>query len=63
MRRVVREMHCREFTIVYGLTEASPGITQTTTDDPLERKVTTVGRPCHTRKSRSSIRTPAAFPR
>ena len=44
MRRVIREMHCTELTICYGLTEASPVITQTTTDDTLERKVTTVGR-------------------
>ena len=44
MRRVIREMHCSELTICYGLTEASPVITQTTTDDTLERKVTTVGR-------------------
>jgi fatty-acyl-CoA synthase len=45
MRRVVEKMHCSELTIVYGLTEASPGITQTTPEDPLELKVTTVGRP------------------
>jgi fatty-acyl-CoA synthase len=44
MRRVIREMHCTELTICYGLTEASPVITQTTTDDTLERKTTTVGR-------------------
>jgi fatty-acyl-CoA synthase len=44
MRRVVDKMNCRELTIVYGLTEASPGITQTSPDDPLELKVTTVGR-------------------
>ncbi len=45
MRRVVDKMHISELTIVYGLTEASPGITQTSPDDPLELKVTTVGRP------------------
>ena len=44
MRRVVDDMHCREMTIAYGLTEASPVITQTTTDDPLELRVATVGR-------------------
>jgi fatty-acyl-CoA synthase len=44
MRRVIREMHCPELTTVYGLTEASPGITQTTTEDTFERKTTTVGR-------------------
>ena len=36
-------MHAREITIAYGLTEASPVITQTTTDDPLERACETVG--------------------
>ncbi|MDD4128091.1 MAG: AMP-binding protein, partial [Methanomicrobium sp.] len=30
--------------IVYGQTETSPGVTMTTTNDPLERRVTTVGR-------------------
>lgn len=44
MKRVVTEMHCREVIIVYGLTEASPGITQTTISDPLELRVSTVGR-------------------
>jgi fatty-acyl-CoA synthase len=44
MRRVVSEMHCHELTIAYGLTEASPVITLTTTDDPIELRVTTVGR-------------------
>lgn len=44
MKRVVGEMHCREITIAYGLTEASPVITQTRTDDPIELRVNTVGR-------------------
>ncbi|MDK2880071.1 MAG: fatty-acyl-CoA synthase [Thermoanaerobacteraceae bacterium] len=44
MRQVVDEMNMREITIVYGLTEASPGCTQTTVDDPLEIRVSTVGR-------------------
>lgn len=44
MRRVVKEMNCRELTIAYGLTEASPVITQTTTTDPVETRVTTVGK-------------------
>jgi len=44
MRRVIAEMHLTELTIVYGLTEASPGITQTRRDDPLERRTGTVGR-------------------
>jgi fatty-acyl-CoA synthase len=44
MKRVVSQMHCREMTIAYGLTEASPVVTQTTPDDPIERRVTTVGK-------------------
>jgi fatty-acyl-CoA synthase len=44
MRRVVKDMNCRELTIAYGQTEASPVITQTTTDDPIEVRVTTVGK-------------------
>jgi len=45
MRQVVDRMGAREITIAYGQTEASPVITQTTTDDPLEIRVETVGRP------------------
>mgnify|MGYP002622732929 CR=1 FL=1 len=45
MRRVVSEMHMSEVTIAYGQTEASPVITQTRTEDPLELRVQTVGRP------------------
>ena len=44
MKRVVAEMHCPEITIAYGQTESSPVITQTTTDDSVELRVTTVGR-------------------
>ena len=44
MRRVIEEMNMREITIVYGLTETSPGMTQSRTDDPLEDRVKTVGR-------------------
>ncbi len=45
MRKVVEQMHMREVTIAYGLTEASPVITQTRTEDPVEVRVSTVGRP------------------
>jgi fatty-acyl-CoA synthase len=45
MQRVVNELGAREITIAYGLTEASPVITQTRTDDPLELRVKSVGRP------------------
>ena len=44
MRRVIDEMHAKDITIAYGLTEASPVMTQTRTDDPIEVKVGTVGR-------------------
>jgi len=45
MRQVIQRMGAREITIAYGQTEASPVITQTRTDDPLELRVETVGRP------------------
>jgi fatty-acyl-CoA synthase len=44
MRRVVSDMHMREVTIAYGMTETSPVSFQSRRDDPLERRVTTVGR-------------------
>jgi fatty-acyl-CoA synthase len=44
MRDVVSRMGASQMTIAYGQTEASPVITQTTTDDTVERRVTTVGR-------------------
>jgi fatty-acyl-CoA synthase len=44
MKKVVDQMHCREMTIAYGQTESSPVITQTRSDDSIERRVSTVGR-------------------
>jgi fatty-acyl-CoA synthase len=44
MRRAIGEMNLREITIIYGLTEASPGITQTLRDDTIEHRTQTVGR-------------------
>lgn len=44
MREVVEKMHMSEITIVYGQTESSPGCTMSSTDDPLEVRVATVGR-------------------
>jgi fatty-acyl-CoA synthase len=44
MRRVIADMHLPEMTIAYGLTEASPGITQTARDAGLDRRTQTVGR-------------------
>jgi fatty-acyl-CoA synthase len=43
MKRVVNEMHMPEVTICYGMTETSPVSTQTRRDDPLDRRVSTVG--------------------
>ncbi len=45
MRQVTSRMGARELTIAYGLTEASPVVTQSSTTDPLELRCETVGRP------------------
>lgn len=45
MKRVVEEMGAREIVIGYGLTESSSWITETRPDDPLELRVSTVGKP------------------
>jgi fatty-acyl-CoA synthase len=44
MKGTMEELHCN-VSIAYGLTEASPVITMTRFDDPIERRVETVGRP------------------
>ena len=44
MRRAVSQMHLSEITIAYGMTETSPVSFQTSIEDPLERRVSTVGR-------------------
>ena len=44
MKRVNNEMNMGEVTIAYGMTETSPVSFQSSTDDPLERRVSTVGR-------------------
>ncbi|WP_303723009.1 AMP-binding protein [Malonomonas rubra] len=43
MRQVMSKMHCTDITIAYGLTEASPVITQTRTDDSVAQRTGTVG--------------------
>ena len=43
MREVMDKMYMTEITSVYGLTETSPGMTQSKVDDPLEVRATTVG--------------------
>ena len=44
MRRVMERMHCRQITIGYGMTETSPISFQSAVDDPVDRRVSTVGR-------------------
>src|SRR3954453_5233256 len=44
MRRAVDRMHLSEITIAYGMTETSPVSFQSSTSDPIERRVSTVGR-------------------
>lgn len=43
MKKVMNDMGATEITIAYGQTEASPVITQTKTDDPIEKRVSSVG--------------------
>jgi fatty-acyl-CoA synthase len=44
MRKVIDVMHLSELTIAYGLTETSPGLTQTPRDANLAERTQTVGR-------------------
>ena len=44
MKAVIDKLNMAEVTIAYGMTETSPITTQTATDDPLEERVSTVGR-------------------
>ncbi|GAB6847163.1 AMP-binding protein [Paraburkholderia kururiensis] len=44
MKRVVSKMHLSEITIAYGMTETSPVSFQSSTQDPLDKRTTTVGR-------------------
>ena len=44
MRKVQSQMHMPEVTICYGMTETAPVSTQSATDDPLAKRVSTVGR-------------------
>lgn len=44
MKRVIAEMHMGEVTIAYGMTETSPVSFQSSVDDPVDRRVNTVGR-------------------
>src|SRR5205085_2391498 len=44
MKQVQSSMHMPEVTICYGMTETSPVSTQSSWNDPLDRRVSTVGR-------------------
>ncbi len=44
MKRVVSQMHLSEITIAYGMTETSPVSCQSSTDTPLDKRVSTVGK-------------------
>jgi len=44
MKKVRADMHMEEVTIACGMTETSPVSTQTAVDDPVEKRVSTVGR-------------------
>ncbi|WNG49683.1 AMP-binding protein [Archangium minus] len=44
MKKVQSRMNMREVTICYGMTETSPVSTQSALDDPLDKRVSTVGR-------------------
>src|SRR6202171_2096577 len=44
MKKVQTAMHIPEMTIAYGMTETSPVSTQSATDAPLDKRVSTVGR-------------------
>jgi fatty-acyl-CoA synthase len=44
MKQCVDKMHMSEVTICYGMTETSPVSTQTSADDPLDKRVGSVGR-------------------
>jgi fatty-acyl-CoA synthase len=43
MRRVMTDMHLPEITIIYGMTESSPGITMTPRDSSIAQRSQTVG--------------------
>jgi fatty-acyl-CoA synthase len=44
MKRVMQDMHLTQITIAYGMTETGPVSFQTSVGDPVDRRVTTVGR-------------------
>jgi fatty-acyl-CoA synthase len=45
MRRIVEDIGVSEITVAWGITEASSWVTMTQPDDPIDRRVSTIGRP------------------
>lgn len=44
MRKLHKKLNLTELTICYGMTETSPVSAMTTTDDPMDKRINTVGR-------------------
>ncbi|WP_421863833.1 AMP-binding protein [Motiliproteus sp.] len=44
MKQVIEQLHMKEVQIAYGMTETSPVSTQTGAEDPIDKRVSTVGR-------------------
>lgn len=44
MRKLHKELNLTELTICYGMTETSPVSAMTTTDDPIEKRIDSIGR-------------------
>jgi acyl-CoA synthetase (AMP-forming)/AMP-acid ligase II len=44
MRKLHKQLNLTELTICYGMTETSPVSCMTTTDDPIEKRINTVGK-------------------
>src|SRR6201993_3238311 len=57
MKRVMTEMHCPELIIGYGQTESAPVVTMSAVDDPVEIRVSTIGKalPCTEMKIVSTL--------
>jgi fatty-acyl-CoA synthase len=57
MKRVICEMHCPQLTIGYGQTESTPVVTMSSPDDPVELRVSTIGKalPCTEMKIVSAL--------
>lgn len=64
MKKVSNLMNMKEVVITYGQTEASPGITMSSTHDSLDRRVSTVGKPMpHTEVKITDPKTGKIMPR